>query len=135
MRTNDTVDAVCANDDVRGCRGAIFEMYLYGTVLLVLDFIDAFVEVGAFRGDAFDELVEEVGSMHALLARGIFLGVNELAFVFAFTLLMGKQGSAIYRLVQKVMDLLRQNWRVSLHVLATSCPWRVCQMQLELLGR
>ena len=89
------MDTVCANDDVRGCRGAIFEMDLYGTVLFVLDFIDAFVEVGAVRGDAFDELVEEVGSMHALLACGVFLGVNELAFVFTFALLKGEKGSAI----------------------------------------
>ena len=97
MRTNDAVDTICANDDVRGCRGPIFEMYVYGTVFLVHDLIDAFVEVGAFRGDAFDELVEEVGAMHALLACGVFLGVNELAFVFTFALLMGRKSVSIIR--------------------------------------
>ena len=133
--TNDAVNTVCAKDDVRGRRAAVLEMDLYGTVvLLVHDLVDAFVEVGALGGDAFDELVEEVGAVDALLAGGVFLGVDELAFVFAFALLVGGKGSVISRLARKIMDLPRHNWRVSLHVLATCCRWRVCQMQLELLG-
>lgn len=86
MRTNDAVDAVCADDRVSGSRRAVFEMDVYGTVLLVFEFVDALVEVGAVRWDAFDELVEEVGPVHASLARGVHLGVDELAFVFAFAL-------------------------------------------------
>lgn len=86
MRTNDTVDAVCANDRVGGSRRAVFEMDVYGTVLLVFELVDTLVEVGPVRWNALDELVEEVGPVHAPLARGVHLGVDELAFVFAFAL-------------------------------------------------
>ena len=87
--TNDAVDAIGADDDVRGRRGVVLEMDLHGTVVLlvVYDLVDAFVEVGAFGGDAFYELVEEVGAVDALLAGGVLLGVDELAFVVAFALL------------------------------------------------
>lgn len=86
MRTHNAVDTVCADDGVGGGRGAVFEMDVDGTVLFVVELVDALVEVGALRRDEFDELVEEVGPVHALLARGVCLGVDELAFVFAFAL-------------------------------------------------
>ena len=86
MRTNDTVNTIRANDDVRGSCGAISEMYFYRLARLVLKIIDAFVEVGAFRGDATDELVEEVGTMYALQTLGAFLGGDVLTFVLTFIL-------------------------------------------------
>lgn len=42
--------------------------------------------MGALGRDAFDELFEEAGAVHALLAAGVELGVDELAFVVAFAL-------------------------------------------------
>ena len=76
MRTNDAVDSLCAYYHVRGCCGAVFEVYVYGAVVLVLEVVEAFVELGALRGDAFDELVEEVGAVDASLACGVCLGVD-----------------------------------------------------------
>ena len=80
------MDAICANDGVRGCRRAVFEMDVYRTALFIFEDVDAFVEVRAVRGDKLDELVEEVGPVHARLAGGAKLLVDELAFVFAFAL-------------------------------------------------
>ena len=86
MCSHHTVDAICANDCVRGCRRAVFEMNVYRTVLFVFEDVDAFIEVRAVRGDKFDELIEEVGPVHACLAGGAELSVDELAFAFAFAL-------------------------------------------------
>ncbi len=80
------MDAIGADDGVRGDRGAIFEVDNDWAVWCLFERIDPFVEVSALRRNDFDQLVEEVGPMDALLAGGIELSVNELAFVVALAL-------------------------------------------------
>ena len=68
------VDAVGADEGVRGGGGAVFEAQqdrgaaaVFLVVVVVLrDGFEALVEVGAGGGHAFDELVEEVSAVHGL---------------------------------------------------------------------
>ncbi len=80
------MNPIGTNHGVSGSRCIVFEMNDNGTALLILQIINPFVEVCTLRRNDFHELVEEVRAMHALLASGIDLSVNELAFMFAFAL-------------------------------------------------
>ena len=80
------MNAVGANNGICGHCGAVFKVDNCGTVILIFESVNAFMEVGALRRYAFDKIVEEVGTMYGLLTGGVELSVDELAFVFAFTL-------------------------------------------------
>lgn len=99
------MNAIGSNHGVSDSRCAVFEMNDNGTALLVLQRINAFVEVCPLRRNAFDKLVEEVSTMHALLARGIELGVDELALMFAFALKKKIHGLVGYAIARKKMKL------------------------------
>lgn len=86
MRTHGAVDTIGTNYCVSGCRCTIFEMNDYWTLLPILQPLNAFVEVCTFGGNALHELVEEMRAMHALLARGVELGMDELALMLSFAL-------------------------------------------------
>ena len=80
------MNTIGTNHGVSGSRCAVFEMNKDGTALLILQIINPFVKMCTLRRNDFYKLVEKMRAMHALLASGIDLSVNELAFMFAFAL-------------------------------------------------
>ena len=80
------MNAVGANNGICDRRSAIFEVDNCGTVISIFESVNAFIEVSALARYAFNKFVEEASTMHGLLAGGVELSVDELAFVFAFTL-------------------------------------------------
>lgn len=80
------MDAIGADDRVGGGDCAVFEAHGYLFAGLIHNALETFVEVGSLCGDAFDEFVEEVGTVDALHAGCILLGVDERTFVWAFAL-------------------------------------------------
>ena len=130
MFANGAVDAIGADDGVRGDRSAVFEVDDDGAVWCVFERIDPFVEVRALRRNDFDQLVEEVGAMDALLAGGIQLSVNELAFVLALTLRrvldmhrLGLRGETYYNVIGEHVCLRRPHVAGGMFVVSGFGGW------------
>lgn len=86
MCTNRAVNAVGADDGICGGCGTVFEVDSNWTVVLFFKKGNSFIEVCSLARYDFDELVQEVSPMNALLASGIDLLVDYLALLLAFTL-------------------------------------------------
>ena len=80
------MDTIGTNYRASGCRCAVFEMNDYGTISPILQRVNAFVEMCTFGGNALNKLVEKMRAMHALLARGVELSMDELALMLSFAL-------------------------------------------------
>lgn len=57
MLSNVAMNTIGANDRVCCSCSSVFEVNYYGTILLVIQMNNTFVEVCALRWDAFDKLV------------------------------------------------------------------------------
>ena len=84
--TGGAVDAVRADESVGDCGCAVFEVEDDVLVFVVLDGLEALVEVCAFGGHAFDEFVEEMGAVDASHSAWGRLVADHFACMFAFAL-------------------------------------------------
>ena len=107
--TGGAVDAVRANESVCNCGRAVLEVENDMLIFVMLDALEALVEVGAFGGHPFDQFVEEMGAVYASHPAWCCLVTDHFAFMLAFAL-KKKDPISIFFGIYKSVSLNLQKW-------------------------